>query len=58
MSSNEISNGNLVGISDDLREGCVNEIVVDESEENDNDTEWGLEGDFERNVFDFIIDDE
>ena len=58
MSSNEIFNDNLVGLSDNLRENCVNEIVEDESEEDENDTEWGLEDDFERNVLDFIIDDE
>lgn len=58
MSSNEISNDNLVGLSHNLRENCVNEIVEDESEEDENDTECGLEDDFERNVFDFILDDE
>ena len=57
MSSIEISNDNLVSVSDDLREGYENEIIEDESEENDGDTEWGLEGDFERNAFGFIIDD-
>ena len=35
----------------------VNEIVENESDD-DCDTEWGLDGDFERNAFDFIIDDE
>jgi len=56
--SNEISNENLVTISGDLRNGYVNETVENESEEDECDTEWGLEGDFERNAFDFVIDDE
>ena len=36
----------------------MNGIDEDELEEDDGDTEWGLEGDYERNAFDFIIDDE
>ena len=45
-------------LSDDLREGYVNELDKNESED-DEDTEWGLEDDFNRNAFDdFIIDDE
>lgn len=54
VSSNEISNGNLEGIFNDLREGYVNEVVEDESEEDGNNREWR----FERNTFDYIIDDE
>lgn len=54
MLSNEISNGNLEGIFNDLREGYVNEVVEDESEEDGNNREWR----FERNTFDYIIDDE
>ena len=50
VSSNEICNHNLVGVSDDLREGYVIEIDEDELEEDDDDTEWGLEGDYERNA--------
>ena len=50
--------GNFVQLSDDLREGYVNELDENESED-DEDTEWGLEDDFNRNAFDdFIIDDE
>ena len=50
--------GNFVQLSDDLREGYVNELDENESED-DEDTEWGQEGDFNRNVYDdFIIDDE
>ena len=48
----------MVGLSDNFRKNCVNKIVEDESEEDENDTEWGLEDDFQRNVFDFMIDDE
>ena len=50
--------GNFVQLSDDLREGYVNELDENESED-DEDTEWGLEDDFNRNAFDdFVIDDE
>ena len=50
--------GNFVQLSDDLRRGYVNELDENESED-DEDTEWGLEDDFNRNAFDdFIIDDE
>ena len=50
--------GNFVQLSDDLREGYKHELDEKESED-DEDTEWGLEGDFDRNAFeDFIIDDE
>ena len=50
--------GNFVQLSDDLREGYVNELDENESED-DEDTEWGLEDDFNRNAFDdIIIDDE
>ena len=50
--------GNFVQLSDDLREGYEHELDENESED-DEDTEWGLEGDFDRNAFeDFIIDDE
>ena len=49
---------NFVQLSDDLGEGYVNELDENESED-DEDTEWGLEDDFNRNAFDdFIIDDE
>ena len=50
--------GNFVQLSDDLRAGYVNELDENESED-DEDTEWGLEDNFNRNTFDdFIIDDE
>ena len=50
--------GNFVQLSDDLREGYVNELDENESED-DEDTKWGQEDDFNRNVYDdFIIDDE
>ena len=50
--------GNFVQLSDDLRRGYVNELDENESED-DEDTEWGLEDDFNRNAFDdFVIDDE
>ena len=45
-------------MSDDLRD--VYEMVQDESQEADGEDcegEWEIEGDFERNTFDFIIDD-
>lgn len=57
VTSNEISSENLAVVSDDLQKSYVNEIVENESDD-DCDTEWGLDGDFERNAFDFIIDDE
>ena len=45
-------------LSDDLREGYVNELDENKSED-DEDTEWGLEDNFNRNAFDdIIIDDE
>ena len=48
--------GNFVQLSDDLSEGYAIELDENESED-DKDTEWGLEGDFNRNAFgDFIID--
>ena len=43
--------GNFVQLSDDLREGYVNELDENESED-DEDTEWSLEDDFNGNVFD------
>ena len=50
--------GNFVQLSDDLRVGYVNELDENESED-DEDTEWGQESDFNRNVYDdFIISDE
>ena len=50
--------GNFVQLSDDLRVGYVNELDENESED-DEDTEWGQESDFNRNVYDdFIINDE
>ena len=43
-------------MSDDLSEGYANELDENESED-DEETEWGLEDDFNRNAFnDFIID--
>ena len=49
--------GNFVQLFDDLREGYVNELDENESED-DQDTEWAFEGDFNRNTFDdFITDD-
>lgn len=48
MSSHEISNDDLVGVSDDLRNVYGNEIAVDKSEANDDDIEWGLDGNFEK----------
>ena len=58
ISSNEIFNDNFVGISNDLREGYVNEVVEHESEEYGNNRELRFEGNFKRNTFDYIIDDE
>lgn len=58
ISSNEIFNDNFVGISNDLREAYVSEVVEDESEEDSNNGEWRFEGNFERNTFDCNIDDE
>ena len=55
---NEVGNDILVNVSDDLRENYVNEMVQDESQEDDDEAEWEIEGDFERNAFDFIVDDE
>ena len=58
---NEVGNEILVNLSDDLRENYVNEMVQDESQEadgEDDEAEWEIEGDFERNAFDFIVDDE
>ena len=50
--------GNFVQSSDDLRESYVNELDQNESKDGE-DTEWGLEDDFNRNAFDdFVIDDE
>ena len=50
--------GNFVQFSNDLREDYVNELYENESED-DEDAEWGLEDDYNRNAFDdFIIDDE
>ena len=50
--------GNFVQSSDDFRESYVNELDQNESKDGE-DTEWGLEDDFNRNAFDdFIIDDE
>ena len=43
--------GNFVQLSDDLREGYVFELEENESED-DEDTEWSLEDDFNRNAFD------
>ena len=49
---------NFVQLSDDLREGYVNKLNENGSED-DEGTGWGLEADFNRNAFDdFIIDDE
>ena len=49
---------NFVQSSDDLRESYVNELDQNESKDGE-DTEWGLEDDFNRNAFDdFVIDDE
>ena len=57
-SLSEGSCGNFVQLSDDLSEGYANELDENESED-DEDTEWGLEDDFNRNAFDdIIIDDE
>lgn len=58
VSSSEISNDNLEGIFNDLREGYVNEVVEHESEEYGNNRELRFEGNFKRNTFDYIIDDE
>ena len=57
-SLSEDNPGNCVQLSNDLREGYMNEL--DENElEDDEDTESGLEGNFNRNAFDdLIIDDE
>ena len=50
--------GKFVQLSHDLREGYVNELDENESED-DEDTEWGLEDNFNRNAFDdFGINDE
>ena len=54
---NEVGNDILVNVSDDLRENNVNEMVQDESQEDDDEAEWEIEGDFERNAFDFIVRD-
>ena len=43
--------GNFVQLSDDLRESHVFESEENESED-DEDTEWSLEDDFNRNAFD------
>ena len=48
----------MVGVADNLREGYANERNEDEDENEDDDAEWGFEDDFERNAFEFIIDDE
>ena len=57
-SLSEGSPGNFVQLCDDLREGYVNKLDENESED-DEDNEWGLKDDFNRNAFDdFIIDDE
>ena len=48
--------GNFVQLSDDLSEGYANELDENESED-DEDTEWGLEDDFNRNAFDDVIID-
>ena len=48
--------GNFVQLTHDLREGYVNELDKNESED-DEDTEWGLEDDFSRNAFNDFIDD-
>ena len=58
MSPNEVGNDIFVNASDELRESYVNEMVQDESQEDDDEAEWEIEGDFERNAFDFIVDDE
>ena len=59
--ANSFSEGNpgtFVPLSDGLREGYVNELDENESEDNE-DTKWGLEDNFNINAFeDFIIDDE
>ena len=49
---------NFVQLPDDLRESYVNQL--DENQPvDDEDTEWGLEDNFNRNAFDdFINDDE
>ena len=47
-SSHEISNDDLAGVSKDLRNVYGNEIAVDKSEANDDDVEWGLDGNFEK----------
>ena len=55
-SLSEGSCGNFVQLSDDLSEGYANELDKNESED-DEDIEWSLEDDFNRNAFeDFIID--
>ena len=58
MSPNEVGNDIFVNASDELRESYVNEMVQDDSQEDDDEAEWEIEGDFERNAFDFIVDDE
>ena len=55
---NEVGNDILVNVSDDLRENYVNEMVQDESQEDDDEAEWEIEGDFERKAVEFIVDDE
>ena len=55
ISSNEIFNDNFVGISNDLREGYVSEVVEDESEEDSNNGEWRFEGNFERKPLTTIL---
>ena len=50
-SFSEGNHGSFVQLSDDLREGYVFESEENESE-NDEDIEWSLEDDFNRNFFD------
>ena len=54
-SLSEGNTGNFVQLSDDLREGYNFELDKNESGD-DEDTEWSLEDDFNRNDFgDFIV---
>ena len=54
-SLSEGNTGNFVQLSDDLREGYNFELDKNESGD-DEDTEWILEDDFNRNAFgDFIV---
>ena len=54
-SLSEGNTGNFVQLSDDLREGYDFELDKNESGD-DEDTEWSLEDDFNRNDFgDFIV---